>query len=565
LADIRTINVFIASPGDLAVERRTFKKLVGELNAGFGEGADVRFVPLGWEDTYAVTGRRPQSVINEEIDRCEVFILALYRRWGQKAPDARPYSSYVEEEFHRALNRSTRKPRSTKTQVPAVLVFFKKLSSNQIGRPGVELKKILAFRKSLDESRKVFHRSFADAVAFKAIVSRHLKAYAKGELPKPDPRREVILLPLEYIKQVKQARIKERKALEQAERHQQRAAAADARANVLALELSEAAGKAALQGHAEDAAQLFAKAHQGTTNLKVLRLAYEFYRARGDYPAAMDLAERMLAVTGRNAATSDAAAALESAGQILMRLGKLKPALVQFDRSLRICKAIGTREIEAACYTGIAGIRRLQGDLERAEDMQRQSLAIQKKLPNERALAIGFSHLGVILHARGDLGQAEKMFKTSIDIGTRIGDQELISSGRGNLGLVFHARGELDRAVDEYMASLKISEKLGFLSRTANQYGNLGKLYQERSQLDKAESMIKQSLELHERTGSLHSIATAYAVLGELRRQQGDLPGARNLLKTATEIAQDIGAHALVQDIQESVEADMPAKPGRPA
>lgn len=31
----RTIRVFIASPGDLAVERRAFKDVIDELNTGF--------------------------------------------------------------------------------------------------------------------------------------------------------------------------------------------------------------------------------------------------------------------------------------------------------------------------------------------------------------------------------------------------------------------------------------------------------------------------------------------------------------------------------------------------
>ena len=47
----RNITVFIASPGDLEIERAAFKKLIDELNSGFGAGAKVKFEPLGWEDT----------------------------------------------------------------------------------------------------------------------------------------------------------------------------------------------------------------------------------------------------------------------------------------------------------------------------------------------------------------------------------------------------------------------------------------------------------------------------------------------------------------------------------
>src|SRR6266404_9379491 len=99
-----TIKVFIASQGDLAVERAAFKEVIDQLNDGFGDGAAVKFDPLGWEDTLATTGRRSQEVINLEVDRCDVFVLAMHRRWGQDAPDS-AYSSYTEEEFHRAYDR----------------------------------------------------------------------------------------------------------------------------------------------------------------------------------------------------------------------------------------------------------------------------------------------------------------------------------------------------------------------------------------------------------------------------------------------------------------------------
>ena len=76
----RTISVFIASPGDLAAERKQFRKVIDRLNEGFGDGAGVEFEPLGWEDTLAATGRRAQGLINQEIDRCDVFILVMHRR-----------------------------------------------------------------------------------------------------------------------------------------------------------------------------------------------------------------------------------------------------------------------------------------------------------------------------------------------------------------------------------------------------------------------------------------------------------------------------------------------------
>ncbi|MFV1883932.1 MAG: DUF4062 domain-containing protein [Balneola sp.] len=149
----RKIGVFIASPGDLAKERNLFRETIDDLNGGFGDGAGVEFEPLGWEDTLATTGRRSQSVINQEVDRCDVFILTLFRRWGQDAPDSE-YSSYTEEEFHRALARWE------KEGAPEIFVFFKRVDPASEADAGPQLKKVMAFRRQLEESRKVLYHYF---------------------------------------------------------------------------------------------------------------------------------------------------------------------------------------------------------------------------------------------------------------------------------------------------------------------------------------------------------------------------------------------------------------------
>ncbi|MFT4557459.1 MAG: hypothetical protein ACI92S_002828, partial [Planctomycetaceae bacterium] len=143
MADKRSISVFIASPGDLAIERRAFRDCIVKLNEGFGEGANVEFEALGWEDTLATTGRRNQGVINQEIDRCDVFILTMYLRWGQEAPDSE-FSSYTEEEFHRALERFKGTGR------PEIFVILKKISASRMADPGPQLQQVLDFRRELE-------------------------------------------------------------------------------------------------------------------------------------------------------------------------------------------------------------------------------------------------------------------------------------------------------------------------------------------------------------------------------------------------------------------------------
>ncbi len=196
----RTIKVFIASPGDLAVERRAFKEVLDELNKGFGEGAGIEFEPLAWEETLAVMTRRSQGLINQDIDRCDVFVLAMHRRWGQEAPDAKPYSSYTEEEFHRAFDRWHR------TGTPTIFVFFKDIDPGQMADPGKQLQQVLDFRRQLEAQRQLIYRPFADVDGFRDVLQRHLKAYVKGELPKADAALDKVILPQHALEEVHKER-----------------------------------------------------------------------------------------------------------------------------------------------------------------------------------------------------------------------------------------------------------------------------------------------------------------------------------------------------------------------
>jgi len=96
--DIKSYSVFIASPGGLAEERRAFRDAVNECNERDAFQRKVMFRAVGWEDTLAGVGR-PQTLINEDIDQCDYFVLVLWDRWGTSPGGAADYTSGTEEEF----------------------------------------------------------------------------------------------------------------------------------------------------------------------------------------------------------------------------------------------------------------------------------------------------------------------------------------------------------------------------------------------------------------------------------------------------------------------------------
>jgi hypothetical protein len=253
------IRVFFASPGDVEEERHAFRDLLHDLSA---RTAYV-FQPLGFEDVLASTGHRPQDLINSLVDECEVFLSVFHRRWGQSSADAVGYSAYTEEEFKRALRRFE------ETGSPEIFCFFKQVELSALADPGEQLVKVLDFRRTLEKSGQILYRTFATVNELVSQLEQHLLAFARGEVPAPRTITRRIQLPI------------------LADHEPERGLAQD-------LALAEQAASAARNGHAEEAALLFARLSQTSRNIQVLEAARTFFLELGNVDAAQSLLERKL-------------------------------------------------------------------------------------------------------------------------------------------------------------------------------------------------------------------------------------------------------------------------------
>ncbi len=374
----RKIRVFIASPGDLVEERKIFRNAIEQLNVGFGDGAEVEFIPLGWEDTFASTGRRNQSVINEEIDTCDVFILAMNRRWGQHAPDAEPYSSYTEEEFHRALERW----RSSGS--PDIFVFFKRVDAESEGDPGPQLRKVIDFRKHLEETRQVLYHYFNSPQSFMNEVDRHLRAYAKNELPKADQQRDMVVLPMIALKEVEKAKAVALQKTEEVKKANDAAEAARLQLEATQLQIAEDAAQLSKEGKVEFAREKLTKLVTETTNIRILFLCYEFFDRTGDLDSAVRVLEKWLGLSGAENRTAETAAALTNLGNLFQTRGELDRAEEMHKKSLAINEVLGFKEGMANNYGTLGNLYQTRGELDRAEEMYNKSLVLFREIQSPK-------------------------------------------------------------------------------------------------------------------------------------------------------------------------------------
>lgn len=174
---LRVLQVFIASPNDLIDERRAIKEVADELNLAFGRITGVQIQLLGWEDRLPGFGR-PQGQINEDVDKADLFIGFLWRRWGSDAGNPK-YTSGFEEEFERAVERRE------KTGSPEISLFFKGVTITSVNNLDDQLKRVLEFKDSV-ASKKVLFATFTSDEEWKkktwTLLHAHLLKLLKSTI-----------------------------------------------------------------------------------------------------------------------------------------------------------------------------------------------------------------------------------------------------------------------------------------------------------------------------------------------------------------------------------------------
>lgn len=165
----RFVKVFLASPGDLAEERKVAKVIVDDFNSQLADALGYQVELVGWEDTLPGVGR-PQAIINRDLDGCDLFVGMLWKRWGTP-PGTDPYTSGFEEEFKRSMMRNAKEGR------PEINLLLKDLDVASLADPGDHLKKVVAFKDQVFAEKKLLAGTFADVRDFEGKFRKCIQGY----------------------------------------------------------------------------------------------------------------------------------------------------------------------------------------------------------------------------------------------------------------------------------------------------------------------------------------------------------------------------------------------------
>lgn len=169
----RVIHLFVASPGDLAEERRRLAAIVDGLNAQLAERLEVQLELKEWRQVTPTMGR-PEEVILDQlpVESWDVFLGMLWLRFGMPPGRNRAgedHDSGTEEEFrlaHRAW-REKQRPR---------ILFYRCTRAAPVSVDTKQLRKVQRFFDEFAPNGNTpgLFLDFGEAGQFERMVERHL-------------------------------------------------------------------------------------------------------------------------------------------------------------------------------------------------------------------------------------------------------------------------------------------------------------------------------------------------------------------------------------------------------
>lgn len=165
--------VFIASPGGLETERKAFKNALLSHNEADAIERSCYFQPIGWEITLGGVGR-PQERINQDLRKCDYFVLLLWNRWGSST-GRDDVTSGTHEEFLLANELLGDKA----APMREIVVFFRGVDAALLSDPGPQLQKVLDFKRKIEDEKRLLFETFDSPESFGEKLKRHLASWTR--------------------------------------------------------------------------------------------------------------------------------------------------------------------------------------------------------------------------------------------------------------------------------------------------------------------------------------------------------------------------------------------------
>ena len=192
--NVTKLRVFVASPGDVLVERKKLAEVIDELNHGIAGAKGIMLQLIGWEtDAWPGVAVDPQAVINQQIEGYDIFIGIMWKRFGTPTKRA---GSGTAEEFEQAYHLWET------CGTPRIMLYFSKTNFYPSSLDeAIQVGKVLEFKKKAMD-KGVLYWEYNSPKEFEKFVRMHLlKEITRWEnFIRPPAKPPIPRLPLQFYR-----------------------------------------------------------------------------------------------------------------------------------------------------------------------------------------------------------------------------------------------------------------------------------------------------------------------------------------------------------------------------
>ncbi len=182
--------------------------------------------------------------------------------------------------------------------------------------------------------------------------------------------------------------------------------------------------------------------------------------AQGNYPSAVELLEKRLALLRELGNSARTAFTLNNLGLVALDLAEQERAKELLEESLALRRELGIEEETALALNNLAYAALLRGDNANAIDLGEESREIIRKSRRQLGHYTRSLHPGRAALESGDLDRAGLILVECLYRANALGDRRIIAGCLEALAAVAGSRGALERAARLYGAAERLREQI---------------------------------------------------------------------------------------------------------
>jgi DNA-binding winged helix-turn-helix (wHTH) protein/tetratricopeptide (TPR) repeat protein len=210
-------------------------------------------------------------------------------------------------------------------------------------------------------------------------------------------------------------------------------------------------------------------------------------------------------------------------------------ALLDCENARQSYAAAGDRNGEARTLNDFAGLYYQLGDLNRAEKVFRNAIAVFREVDDIEGITAASANLGDVYLARGNLGEAARAIAGAIPGYREMGDKDGIALALNDLGDVERLQGHLEAALTTYRQAKATAHEIDDKRAMAYVLTGVGDLLVDRGDVTAARSSYEESLAIRKKTGEKQTAAETELALARLAIEEGHSADAETVIRKCKE------------------------------